>query len=72
MNMTDWQHSTPPAPGDYRATYAEAPSLYRMLRHWSGIAWSAPWCADDPEHIADRARRTPGEQQDGIVWRAAR
>jgi len=62
-----WNTSTPPAPGWYAVSYDRDPD---SRRYWDGSAWSAPCHAAAEQKYHDRARATPAESQDGIVWRS--
>jgi len=67
INMTTWNTSMPTAPGWFNASTERAPDV---RRYWTGLLWSAPCYADDPEVYAVRARSTVGESQaPAVEWR---
>jgi hypothetical protein len=60
--------ATPPRAG----VYAVNGSKHDLRRHWApATGFSAPFYADDPADIVERAMRTPADRElaAGIVWR---
>lgn len=59
--------TTPPRAGIYRV----GGSKHELRRHWHpATGFSAPFYADDPIEIVERAMRTPADRENAgsIVW----
>lgn len=63
--QAQWNNSTPPAAGWYAASIERDA---RMVRYWSGTAWSAPtWRVDAEPFYRDRCRNTSADIDAGDV-----